>query len=173
VIKEREVKATDGRWYFLRIVPYRNKKNLIDGVVLIYIDITTFKRAAEQMKQSQDRAESIVDQIPAPLIILDTDLRIVTANQLFHKAFSSNPSQILRHPFDRIVGGRFDHPTVQSTLVRLISDKTGPDSMELKLEQNGTWRAKVSRIQLAEGEAPLILLMLHDESEDPLPLTQE
>jgi two-component system CheB/CheR fusion protein len=156
----------------LRIVPYRTAKNLIDGVVLIYIDISTYKRAAEQMKQSQDRAELIVDQIPAPLILLDTDLRIVTANHVFHKAFSSDPSQILRQPFDRILEGRFSDPTVQSTLVRLISDKTGPDRMDLKLERKGTWRATVSRIQPAGSEAPLLLLMLHGESDDQLPLPE-
>jgi two-component system, chemotaxis family, CheB/CheR fusion protein len=173
VSKEREVKSNDGRWFCLRIVPYRTAKNLIDGVVLTYIDITTFKRAAEQMKQAQNRAELIVDQIPVPLILLDTDLRIITANHWFHKAFSSDPSQILRYPFDRIIGGRFDHPTLQSTLARLISDKTGPDRMDLKLERKGTWRATVSRIQSAGGEAPLLLIMLHGESDNPLPLPRE
>jgi|GEM_PF-1250578 hypothetical protein len=45
--------------------------------------------------------------------------------------------------------------------------------MELKLERKGPWRADVNRIQPAGGEAPLLLLMLHGESDDPLPVTQD
>ena len=44
VFKEREVQAEDGHWYLLRIVPYRTSKNLIDGVVLTYLEITAYKR---------------------------------------------------------------------------------------------------------------------------------
>ena len=34
IIQEREVEARDGRWYSLRIRPYRTPDNKIDGAVI-------------------------------------------------------------------------------------------------------------------------------------------
>ena len=37
VVKEREVQAADGSWFFMRILPYRTAKNTIDGLVLTFL----------------------------------------------------------------------------------------------------------------------------------------
>ena len=164
VFKEREVQADDGRWYLLRIVPYRTSKNVIDGLVLTYMDTTAYKRAIESVRQSQRRAERIVDRVPAPLVILDTDLRVVTANRSFYRLFRSERSEVERHPLDRILEGRFNHPALRTVLENALVDATGLDDLELELESlrggNGLWRASVSRIEPAEDEAPLMLLAL-------------
>src|SRR4029077_9350231 len=109
VFKEREVQAEDGHWYLLRIVPYRTSKNLIDGVVLTYLDITAYKQATL-------RAESIVDRVPTPLIVLDTDLRVVTANRSFYQVFARERREVERHALDRILAGRFNHPALRTAL---------------------------------------------------------
>ena len=38
--KEVEVKTTAGKWYLMRIVPYRTLNNVIEGAVLSFVDIT-------------------------------------------------------------------------------------------------------------------------------------
>src|SRR5208283_3969941 len=58
--KETEVMAGDGRWLLMRILPYRTKENVIDGVVITFIDITDRKRALEQMHAAKNFAERIV-----------------------------------------------------------------------------------------------------------------
>jgi len=40
---ERQIRANDGRWFSVRIIPYRRIDNLIDGVVITLIDITAAK----------------------------------------------------------------------------------------------------------------------------------
>jgi two-component system CheB/CheR fusion protein len=44
VRKEVEVKNEDGRWFTLRIIPYRTMDNTIEGVVVTFIDISDLKR---------------------------------------------------------------------------------------------------------------------------------
>ncbi|MGH7182687.1 MAG: CheR family methyltransferase [Nitrospiraceae bacterium] len=134
LFKEQEVQADDGRWYLLRIVPYRTSTNLIDGLVLTYLDISAYKRDIEKMRKSQLRADRIVDRSPLPLIVLDTDLRVVMANRAFYRVFTSERREVERHPFTRILGGRFNHPALQTTLEKLIVEETEPQDMELKLE---------------------------------------
>ena len=41
----------------MRILPYRTKENVIDDVVITFIDITDRKRALEQMRGAKNSAE--------------------------------------------------------------------------------------------------------------------
>ncbi len=40
---ERQVSASDGRWFRVRIMPYRTQDNRIDGVVITFVDISVTK----------------------------------------------------------------------------------------------------------------------------------
>ncbi|MDX2440777.1 MAG: CheR family methyltransferase, partial [Desulfobacterales bacterium] len=51
VIIEKEVQSTDNKIYTLRIVPYRTIQNVIDGVVIIFLDITEFKIKEIQLRR--------------------------------------------------------------------------------------------------------------------------
>src|SRR5690348_9686136 len=52
---EREVRSGDGRWYAVRVLPYRTGENRIDGAVLTFIDITGLRRAEERISNSEDQ----------------------------------------------------------------------------------------------------------------------
>ncbi len=45
VFKEGKVSTHDGRWYRMRIMPYRTQDNVIDGVVITFMDISEFKKS--------------------------------------------------------------------------------------------------------------------------------
>ena len=46
--KEIEVRAMDGASYLMRLVPYRTTDNVIDGVVISFIDISAFRESAQK-----------------------------------------------------------------------------------------------------------------------------
>jgi chemotaxis protein methyltransferase CheR/two-component system CheB/CheR fusion protein len=50
VFMEKEVKTHDDRWFKVRIMPYRTQDNVIDGVVITYIDISETKRLEAQLR---------------------------------------------------------------------------------------------------------------------------
>ena len=54
---EREVGSDEGRWYSVRIHPYRSADDRIDGVVLTCYDITTQKRLEKQLRAAMTAAE--------------------------------------------------------------------------------------------------------------------
>ncbi len=51
-IHERQVQSTDGRWFIMRIMPYRTLDNVIDGVVITFSDITKPKHLETALTQS-------------------------------------------------------------------------------------------------------------------------
>jgi two-component system CheB/CheR fusion protein len=87
-VREREVQDREGRWYSLRVHPYRTTDNKIDGTVLTLVDIDSLKRSEEQLKESRDFAEAVVETVREPLLILDRDLRVERANRSFYETFN-------------------------------------------------------------------------------------
>ena len=51
IFSEKEVCTQDGRWYRVRIMPYRTQDNVIDGVVLTFIDITAIKQLEAKLRK--------------------------------------------------------------------------------------------------------------------------
>lgn len=47
-LTERDVRAVDGRWFVVRTMPYRTLENVIDGVVLTFVESTKVKRLEEE-----------------------------------------------------------------------------------------------------------------------------
>ncbi len=63
-VRERQVRLVDeDAWYILRILPYRTVDNVIDGVVLTFVDINELRRAQEQRAQLARIVESSQDAI--------------------------------------------------------------------------------------------------------------
>lgn len=55
VFSERSITTSDGRWYTVRIMPYRTTDNRIEGVVITFADITAAKKVeAELREQNSD-----------------------------------------------------------------------------------------------------------------------
>ncbi|NJD34344.1 MAG: chemotaxis protein CheB [Betaproteobacteria bacterium] len=52
VFRERQVAARDGRWFTVRIMPYRTQANRIDGVVITFVDITANKALEATLREA-------------------------------------------------------------------------------------------------------------------------
>ena len=77
---EQEVQTTDGKWYSMRILPYRTQENSIAGVVVSFVDINRVKAALQY-------ADNIISTIREPLLVLDDKLRVISASRAFYQTF--------------------------------------------------------------------------------------
>lgn len=50
-ISEKQILANDGRWFTVRIMPYRRLDNVIDGVVITLLDITATKELEQALRK--------------------------------------------------------------------------------------------------------------------------
>ena len=50
-LTEKEITTTDGLWFLVRIKPYRTLTNMIHGVVITLIDITTAKKLEARLRK--------------------------------------------------------------------------------------------------------------------------
>ncbi|MES2742735.1 MAG: chemotaxis protein CheB [Pseudomonadota bacterium] len=61
VFSEKQVRTKNGRWFTVRIMPYRTVENVIDGVVVTFINITESKLLEAQLRQVQQGGAALAD----------------------------------------------------------------------------------------------------------------
>jgi two-component system CheB/CheR fusion protein len=57
VLVEKQASARDGRWFTVRIMPYRTHENRIDGLVITFADITVAKNLEAALRKAQSDLE--------------------------------------------------------------------------------------------------------------------
>ncbi|MBN1657725.1 MAG: PAS domain-containing protein, partial [Anaerolineae bacterium] len=119
---EEEVRSHDGCWYLMRIRPYRTDDNAIEGVVLTFSDITEQKEAERVALAAQAYAESIVHTVREPLVILDANLRVDTANRAFYDKFGIDPTQAEGKLLYELGNRQWDIPRLRELLEEIIPD---------------------------------------------------
>ncbi|MEO5600472.1 MAG: CheR family methyltransferase [Cyclobacteriaceae bacterium] len=78
----------------------------------------------EQLMQSRQFAEAVVSMLHEPLLILNKDLRIVTANQSFYKIFKLREEETTGRILFELQNGQWDIPILRSHLFRIQTDKS-------------------------------------------------
>jgi len=73
---EKEIPASGGQWYLVRILPYRTLENTIDGVVITYTDITVMKNLESELRKTQSELETRFKKQSKELDKTKNDLRI-------------------------------------------------------------------------------------------------
>ena len=67
VYREKDIAATNGRWFSVRIMPYRTQANVIDGIVITFSDITPAKELEARLRQTHEKLEITVAERTAEL----------------------------------------------------------------------------------------------------------
>lgn len=83
--KEVEIQSEDGKWYSMRILPYRTVENVIDGIVITFVDITYFKHIGGEFQKSEERFYSFVNSSPLGILTFDKQLKITLWNPAMGK----------------------------------------------------------------------------------------
>ena len=60
-VLEWEVQDRDGRWYSLRLRPYKTANGRVDGAVLVLVDVDALKRNERELQESQEKYRLLVE----------------------------------------------------------------------------------------------------------------
>jgi len=93
---EAEVQTKDGRWYLLRILPYRTLENVIEGAVLTFAEITEQKRLQETLRESEDRFRSLFENAADAIFLTEPDGSIMSANPSACRMFGWTEQELIR-----------------------------------------------------------------------------
>ena len=139
VPKEAEVKTKEGDYYLMRILPYRTVDNVIDGVVITFINITQLKQTTEELQKltasltvARDLAEGIIATVREPLVVLDTDLRVISANRSFYNTFQVIPKETKGKHIYELGNRQWDIPKLRELLEKILPKNTFLENFEVE-----------------------------------------
>jgi len=125
--RELEVQDAAGRWYSLRIRPYKDLDNRIDGAVLALLDIDAIKRHEQELAETRALASAVVDTTDEPLAVLDEDLRLRLVNAAFRRRFVPHDEETLGREFAALSAHDERFRLVAEQLHTLLA--RGPDDL--------------------------------------------
>ncbi len=168
-VQELEVHDREGVWYSMQFRPYRTVENKTDGVVLTWVDINALKRSLEKIKESRDYAEAIVETVREPLVILDRNLKVKTANRSFYQTFQTSPEETEEHLIYEMGNRQWDIPDLKKLLEDLLPQNTSFQNFEIKHEfpaiGRKIMRLNARRIFQGDNGPQMILLAIEDVTE--------
>jgi diguanylate cyclase (GGDEF)-like protein/PAS domain S-box-containing protein len=132
-------------------------------------DITERRRAETAAKEAREFAESIVSAIREPLLVLSTDLRVISANRSFYKAFEVTPEETEGKSIYQLGNRQWDIPELRELLGDILDKSAAFDDFEVDCEFPSVGRRTVlmnaRKIYREANKAEAILLAIEDITE--------
>lgn len=103
-----EVRAHDGAWYTMRILPYRTLDNIIEGAVITFMDISEIVRTREMLAAANrpNRLAVVVRDSHDAITVHDLEGRIIAWNPGAERVYGWTEAEaLLLHDRDRIPDG--------------------------------------------------------------------
>jgi two-component system CheB/CheR fusion protein len=123
-----------------------------------------FKQKIED--KSQEYSESIVDTVREPLIVLDNDLRVVTASRSFYEVFKVNPEETVGQLIYNLGNKQWDIPKLRELLENILPRQATFDDYEVEHDfpsiGKRTMLLNARRIPDPPAKLKVILLAIED-----------
>ncbi|SDE87760.1 two-component system, chemotaxis family, CheB/CheR fusion protein [Massilia sp. PDC64] len=92
---EREVRSHDGRYYIVRLLPYRTTEDRIEGAVMTFFDITGRREAEEKLRAGEARMRLVAESTKDYAIItMDSDGRVTSWNRGAERMFGYREDEV-------------------------------------------------------------------------------
>ena len=128
-VQEREVRTKDGgTWYLVRILPYRTADNVIDGLVITFVNINMLKSAETGRQHAEDRlATEIAErqfsevrllvlskvfmEATVPIILEDSAGHITDLNTEAEQAYGWRREELIGQPIKTLIPPEYHQQT--------------------------------------------------------------
>ncbi|MGA7413482.1 MAG: chemotaxis protein CheB, partial [Bryobacteraceae bacterium] len=165
---QHQVTDLDGRRYVMTLRPYRTSNNQIDGVLIALEDVDALTRSLDETRRARDLANAIVETAREILVVLDSRLRVVTANHAFYDLFEASMRKAEDKSIFDVGGGDFDNPELRELLENILPHKTQFNDFRLTHEFQRAGRRVLllngRRLESESDESGMILLAMEDVS---------
>jgi signal transduction histidine kinase/CheY-like chemotaxis protein len=146
-----------------------NARKLHEELVLLALeDVTERRRAQSLLEQIETYAQDVVDTVREPLLILDSSLRVHSANRAFYQTFHVSSEETENQLIYQLGNGQWDIPALRTLLEDIVPKSSVFNDFEL--EHNFPFIGRrvmlLNARKLRQGShAELLVLAMEDVTE--------
>jgi PAS domain S-box-containing protein len=119
------------RSFLLRIAPYSGKDRQVAGAVLAFTNVTAFRASIDQAIYEREYTKAILNAVIDPLVVLDAELNIQTANRAFYTLFGLSRDQTQGIPIRKVGSKEWQTSETWTAIETTLSNQTEFQSIEI------------------------------------------
>ena len=133
VFIQKQISTRDGRWFSIRIMPYRTHDDRIDGLVITFINISDLKQMEVKLQDTEQINLMFMNSASNVFIKLSTDLKILEFNPKAEQFFGKKRADAKDQNFIRLLIPEQEQKKIEKELNKLNREgKDGKFSMNVK-----------------------------------------
>ena len=128
----REIKSRSGRWYEVRLRPYRTMDDKIDGVVATFLDVSERRQVEHALRQSETtlrHEKRLIELSHNPIFIWDFDGTILDWNRGSQELYGYTAEEAVGRP--------------KAALLRTVVPGSSFQELKTKLAEAGSWNGEL------------------------------
>jgi two-component system CheB/CheR fusion protein len=138
VFIQKPIPTKDGRWFNIRIMPYRTLDDRIDGLVITFINISELKKVELKLHETEQLNNLLFNSSSEILIKLSTDRKIVEFNSTAEKFFGMKREDVLNRNFIQLFIPETERKSTENNFNKLQSKLLNGKSKMQVIAAGGT-----------------------------------
>lgn len=130
---DRETQDAGAKWLALRIWPYYNLENRIEGAVIALVDVDVAKKREIQFSEARDALLEVVESVDDGLAVLDGQLIVQSANAAFCRMCNVTLADALGKSLFELGAGLWNVPGLRASLEEIWSKGGDFEGFEAEL----------------------------------------
>jgi len=108
----------------LQSVTVDDRENKVGHILSSIVDGTLARQLGAEIQDAREYAENIVETVRKPLVVLDSDMKILTANRSFYETFKVTPDQTIGNFIYDLGNRQWDIPKLRVLFEEILPNDT-------------------------------------------------
>lgn len=121
VFIQKQISTKDGRWFSIRIMPYRTYDDRIDGLVITFINISDLNQMEVRLLEAEKLNRLLLDSVSDVVIKLSTEFEIMEFNPKAELFFGKTRTEVADKDFIRLFIPLPEQKKIKKELNSLLS----------------------------------------------------
>jgi two-component system CheB/CheR fusion protein len=132
VFIQKEIPAMDGRWFLVRIMPYRTYDDRIDGLVITFINISDHKSLEEKLLENERKFHLLLGASTDIKVILSADMKVLDFNSEAELFFGKKRDVCINKSFIQMFVPEESRKSTEKK-IKILLGKGLNDTLKLKV----------------------------------------
>ena len=134
---QKQIPTKDGRWFSIRIMPYRTYDDRIDGLVITFINTSDFKQMEGELIETEKIHRLLINVSSDVIVQLSNNWKIVEFNSEAEKFFAKKQKEVLNQNFLQLFIPAQEQKKVEKELRRLLTEAIDPTNYKMEITAAG------------------------------------
>jgi two-component system CheB/CheR fusion protein len=155
---EKQIPTKDGRWFNIKIMPYRTFDDRIDGLVITFIDISESKQAEEKLNEALQGYRLFLNSSTDVIVKLSAEWKILEFNSIAEKYFGIKREDAVNQNYIHLFVSEPLRKKAEKGLTKLLEQKKN-DKIKMQVisadgnEKDAEWSVNIlfNNLQIPSG----------------------